>query len=156
MGPTRSTACGEGARALDEAFGVVRPGGRLGISFWGDGHPMDLRGCFKVFARHAPTPHFSSMKRLNEIGAPGVAEDMLDAAGFVVEERGRRVSTIEWPDADIAWRALSSIGPAVPALERGDVDAIRGEVLVAIEPCRDAQGIFRFRNDQHFVIARKR
>lgn len=141
--------------ALVEAHRVLRPGGCIGISFWGTGQPLDLRPCFKVFARHAPQEHFGSMKRLNNIGTPGVAEDMLTAAGFQPIERGGRVSTVEWPDADLAWRALSSVGPAVPALRHGDRAAIRSDVLAALEPCRDARGIYRFRNDHQFVIARK-
>lgn len=95
------------------------------------------------------------MKRLNNIGTPGVAEEMLEASGFDVVERGQRISTIEWPDAEIAWRAIASIGPAVPALEHGDIDAIKADVLTAIESCRDRRGIYRFRNDHQFVIARK-
>ncbi len=139
--------------ALDEAFRVLRPGGRIGISFWGNGRPLDLRDCFKVFARHAPVPHLDSMKRLNDISRPGVAEEMLVASGFAVIERGQRISTLEWPDSGIAWRALCSIGPAVPALRHGDVSAIKAEVLAAIEPSRDTHGIYRFRNDHQFVIA---
>lgn len=142
-------------RAVDEAFRVLRPGGSIGISFWGSGPPIDLRGCFKAFARHAPEPHFGSMKRLNNIGTPGVAEEMLGASGFQVGERGQRISIVEWPDAELAWRALSSIGPAVPALRHGDRDAIKRDVLTAIEPCRDDRGIYRFRNDHQFLIARK-
>jgi SAM-dependent methyltransferase len=141
--------------ALDEAFRVLRPGARLGISFWGQGPPLDLRACFKVFARHAPQPHFRSMKRLNDISAPGTAEEMLRASGFDVVTRGQRVSTIEWPDAELAWRALSSIGPAVPALRHATAPVVKAEVLEAIEPCRDGRGIYRFRNDHQFVIARK-
>ena len=127
----------------------------IGISFWGNGPPLDLRECFKAFARHAPEPHFDSMKRLNGISVPGVAEAMLEATGFEVVERGSRISTIEWPDAEIAWRAVTSMGPAVPALTHGDVDAIKREVLDALESCRDDRGIYRFRNDHQFVIARK-
>ncbi|MFN0088697.1 MAG: class I SAM-dependent methyltransferase [Acidimicrobiales bacterium] len=141
--------------ALDEAHRVLRPGGRIGISFWGNGRPLDLRDCFKVFAREAPAPHFTSMKRLNDISTPGVAEDMLAASGFSVLERGQRISTLEWPDSEIAWRALSSIGPAVPALRHGDVSSIKQAVLAAIEPSRDAHGIYRFRNDHQYVIAVK-
>lgn len=139
--------------ALVEARRVLAPGGKIGISFWGSGTPNDLRGCFKAFARHAPQQHFSSMKKLNNIAAPGVAEEMLTQAGFNVTERGARVSTIEWPDAELAWRGLSSIGPAVPALRHSDPAIVKQAVLEAIEPCRDSSGIYRFRNDHQFVLA---
>ncbi len=141
--------------ALLEMNRVLRPGGMVGISFWGGGSPNDLRGCFKAFARHAPQEHFASMKRLNNIAAPGVAEQMLRESGFDVVERGSRVSTIEWPDPELAWRALSSVGPAVPALRHTDHEIVKHDVLAAIESCRDSRGGYRFRNDHHFVIARK-
>ena len=141
--------------ALDEARRVLRPGGMIGISFWGDGRPLDLRECFKAFARHAPEQHFDSMKRLNNISAPGVAEEMLTASGFEIIERGQRISTLEWPDAEIAWRAVASLGPAVPALAHGNVDAIKAEVIRALDSCRDDHGIYRFCNDHQFVVARK-
>jgi hypothetical protein len=65
------------------------------------------------------------------------------------------VSTIEWPDAETAWRGLASVGPAVPALRNHGVEAVRADVLAAIEHCRDRHGIYRFRNDHQFVVARK-
>ncbi len=141
--------------ALVEAARVLRPGGMLGISFWGDGTPNDLRGCFKAFARHAPEQHFDSMKRLNNIAFRGEAEAMAETAGFEIVERGARVSMIEWPDADMAWRALSSVGPAVPALRHTDSVIVREAVLEAIAHCRDRRGVYRFQNDHHFLIARK-
>ncbi len=141
--------------ALVEAFRVLRRGALMGISFWGAGPPLDLRACFKVFAWHAPESHLGSMRRLNNIAVPGVAEDMLEGAGFAVVERGQRTSMIEWADAELAWRAVSSIGPAVPALAHRNVEAIKRDVLAALEPCRDARGTYRFRNDHHFVIARR-
>ena len=127
----------------------------IGISFWGNGRPVDLRECFIAFARHAPEPHFRSMKRLNNISVPGVAEEMLEASGFDVVERGQRISTLEWPDAEIAWRAIVSLGPAVPVLTHADVDNIKEEVIASLASCRDGRGIYRFRNDHRFVIARK-
>ena len=141
--------------ALAEAHRVLRPGGTIGISFWGTGTPNDLRGCFKAFARHSPEQHFGSMKRLNNIAAPGVAEQMLTDSGFDVQERGARVSVIEWADAELAWRAVSSIGPAVPALRHTDPSIVKAAVLEAIDHCRDERGAYRFRNDHHFVIAGK-
>jgi SAM-dependent methyltransferase len=141
--------------ALDEAFRVLRPGGVIGISFWGTGPPLDIRNFFRVFAVHAPQQHRASMRQLDGIHTPGVAEAMLTASGFTVLERGGRTSVLEWPDADLAWRAISTIGPAVPALRANDPAVLEREVLDALEPCRDARGIYRMRSDLQFVIARK-
>jgi len=142
--------------ALDEACRVLKPGAPLSISFWGEGPPLDIRGIFRPLARHSPEAHHGSMKRLNDIATPGVAEAMLEAAGFVVTERGTRVSVVEWPDADVAWRAVSSIGPSVPALRGPDADVVRREIMDALEAGRDERGIYRVRSDHQFVIARKR
>jgi SAM-dependent methyltransferase len=144
--------CGE---ALDEAYRVLRPGGCIAISFWGQGPPLDIREVFKIFALHAPEQHSGSMRRLNDIATPGIAEEMLEASGFSVLERGSRVSTIEWPDEDVAWRAISSIGPAVPALRSNESAILREAVLGALEPCRDPRGGYRSRSDHQFVVARK-
>lgn len=140
--------------ALIEAFRVLRPGGCIGMSFWGHGH-LDLRPCFKAFGLNAPQAHLDGMRRTNNIARQGVAEQMLEAAGFDVTERGGRVSTLEWPDDEIAWRAMSSTGPAFPALEHVGEAVLRPLVLDAMAGIRDRHGIYRFRNDHQFVIARK-
>lgn len=141
--------------ALDEAYRVLRPGGLLGMSFWGKGPPLDIKNFFRIFAVEAPDAHRGSMRRLNDISVPGVAEKMLEASGFSILERGGRVSVLEWPDPDTAWRAISSMGPAVPALRTADPVELRRAVLTALEECRDERGIYRTRSDQQFVIARK-
>jgi SAM-dependent methyltransferase len=141
--------------ALDEAFRVLRSGGLIGISFWGTGPPLDARTLFRIFADNAPDEHLGSMRNLNNISFPGVAEEMLTASGFAELERGSRTSVIEWPDGEIAWRAISSVGPAVPALRANDPSVLKHAVLDALEPNRDARGIYRMRSDHQFVTARK-
>jgi SAM-dependent methyltransferase len=141
--------------ALDEAHRVLRPGGRIGLSFWGQGPPLDIKSFFRIFAVNAPSAHQGSMRHLNEISVPGVAEDMLEASGFEVIGRDGRTSVVEWPDAETAWRAVSSVGPAVPALRTGDRQQLRRQVLDALESCRDGHGMYRLRSDQQFVTARR-
>jgi SAM-dependent methyltransferase len=142
-------------QALDEAFRVLRPGGRIAISFWGEGPPLDVKDFFRVFAIHASVAHRASMRMLNDISRPDVAEAMLTSSGFTVLERGARTAVIEWPDAEIAWRGMSSLGPAQPALRANDESVLRDAVLETLERCRDERGIYRSRSDHHFVIARK-
>ena len=84
------------------------------------------------------------MRQLNNIAVPGVAEEHARAVRLRGRaRRGARISVIEWPDAELAWRAISSVGPAVPALRTADVDAIKRDVLAALETCRDERGIYR-------------
>ena len=146
---------GGGDAALHEAHRVLRPGGMIGLSFWGSGEPLDLRPFFFAVAGHLDRDHVAGMVSINDIATPGVAEDMLGAAGFEVVERGRRVSVLEWPDEDVAWRALRSVGPIVPALRDSDPDIVRRDALGAIEHCRTARGTYRFQNVQDFVVARR-
>ena len=141
--------------ALDQVHRVLRSGGLVAISFWGQGPPLDIREVIKVFAFHSPENHKGSMRSLNDIAVPGIAEEMLEASGISVVERGGRISTMEWPDADLAWRAVSSVGPAVPALRSNDTAALRDAVLAALEPCRDRRGMYRTRSDHQFVVAKK-
>ena len=49
----------------------------------------------------------------------------------------------------------SSTGPAVPAVRHAGEATLKRAVLAVLEPCRDSRGIYRFRNDHQFVLARR-
>jgi SAM-dependent methyltransferase len=142
--------CGD---ALVEMRRVIRPGGKVAITFFGRDEPLDRRATYLAMLPYLPPQEVTGLRSNNEIARPGVAEEMLTEAGFTVLERGERVQTIEWPDPDTAWRAMSSSGPIAPALAHPDQEGLRRDILAALEPCRDRFGIYRFRNGQQFVIA---
>jgi hypothetical protein len=67
---------------------------------------------------------------------PGVAAAMLADAGFQVVDSGTVTSVSEFPDAEVAYRALASTGMMYPLTESGDEAALRAlsmEVLDAQE-----------------------
>jgi len=128
--------------ALSESVPGAAARRRAGMSFWAWDH-------------HSTSALASRCSRCVAAGASRVdalAQQHRSAGrrrGHADESRVRRGRARE-PDlcgrvartpAGVA--ALSSIGPAVPALRSGDVAAIRRDVIGAIEPCRDERGIYR-------------
>ena len=126
--------------ALDEAHRVLEPGGRIGVSFWGDQKPLDLRTCVAACARNSPADHLAGMKRTNDIARPGVAEGMLEAAGFEIVDRDHRLSVLEWPDDETARRAITRLRPAPPAPHPDAHDLLRPLGHEALARRRDHTG----------------
>jgi len=97
--------------ALREARRVVRPGGKVGLSF--RGHQKKMQA-YPLFAALGQT---TQEKRENtgtivSIGLPGVAEQLMVEAGL---EPGTRTSLRlhwEFPDVEFVARTLASVGPA--------------------------------------------
>lgn len=139
--------------ALREARRVLRPGGGVGLTFWGRGDRLDLRDWF--IALGSSTPHVGEeMISLASIGAPGVVEEMLATAGFGHIERWNTPSILEFADGDDAWKALRSPGVVVPALDAVGEDELRNRLLPTIEPFRAADGSYRVVNELTCVVAR--
>ncbi len=104
--------------ALVEARRVLRPGGRFGMTFWGSPKRLGLLPYFVTIAVLSPASHAEATINQGGTGRPGLAETMLADAGLRVDARGVVTVWAEWPDLDLAVRAMTAAGPSWPALEQ--------------------------------------
>jgi SAM-dependent methyltransferase len=102
--------------ALCEACRVVCAGGKVGLSFWGNQRRMEAYPLFAVLGQTSQTEHDNTGAMVN-IGRPGIAEQLMIEAGLVPGTRTSLRLHWEFPDVDLAARALASTGPAYLAMQ---------------------------------------
>ena len=116
--------------ALLEARRVLVPGGRLGLTFWGQFEHLGLMPYFVKVIELSATAHAAAS--VDQGDTQNVIEEMLTATGFERLKRGTVTVVNEWPDVDIAVRALVAGGPSVPAIRAigldGFCDALRSVI----------------------------
>ncbi len=118
--------------ALLEAHRVLVPGGRLGLTFWGQFENLGLLPYFVKVIELSEASHAAA--NMEHGDTQNVIEDMLNATGFERLERGTVTVVNEWPDTDIAVRALVAAGPSVPAIQAVGLDDFCDALRSVIEP----------------------
>ena len=123
--------------AVAEAFRVLAPGGRFGITVWG--HLKASPGYWAFL----PLGMATEQKIVNQaamvaLGRPGAGESVLGAAGFTEIERVDVPSVLEFADPQAYARALVASGPAFEAIQAvGEEEFLRYAVEVATAQVRE-------------------
>ena len=140
--------------ALLEARRVLAPGGRLGLTFWGSFEHLGLLPYFVKVIELSEASHGAA--NMEHGDTQNVIEDMLTATGFERLKRGTVTVVNEWPDTEIAVRALVSAGPSVPAIRAVGLDHFGDALRSVVEPMHVPGVGIRITSEFGWITARTR
>jgi len=142
------------AVAAAELRRVVRPGGRVVLSVWGDRRRCGWASVFGIVDARVTSdvcPHFFAL------GAPGILTAVLRDAGFVGAAEARLAVSLDYRDGDEALGAAFLGGPVALAYGRFDTDTraqVADEYLASIDDFRTDGGGYAVPGE--FVVASAR
>jgi uncharacterized peroxidase-related enzyme len=123
--------------AVAEAYRVLEPGGRLGITVWG--HIKQSPGAWALAPLAlASRPKVEHQAAMVALGRPGAGEELLSRYGFVDIERHDIPFVWEFADPESYARAIASVGPAYEAIQNvGEEEFVRSATDLARQRVRD-------------------
>lgn len=101
---------------LDDVRRVLRPGGRVSMTVWGNVGKSPGAWMFQPFL-WAEEDKVDNQAEMVSLGRPGVGERFLTRAGFEPEERFLVPFCMEYADAESYARGIASTGPSYEAIQ---------------------------------------
>lgn len=124
-------------RAVEEAHRVLAPGGRIGITAWGN-VGKSAGAWMMVPFKWATGEKVRHQADMVSLGRPGVGEAFLAGRGFDVAERFGIPFVLEYPDPETYARGLAATGPAYEAIQSiGEENFIARATELAQESVRE-------------------
>ena len=102
--------------AMDSVHRVLRDGGRLSMTVWGDVRKSPGAWMFQPFT-WATVEKVQNQADMVALGRPGVGEAFMRNHGFDPEERFEVPFFMEYPDPETYARGLAATGPAYEAIQ---------------------------------------
>ena len=87
------------------------------------------------------------------LSEPSLVESLMQQAGLTSRDSGEVACPFEYPDEETAWKAISSPGPVVRAVEYAGEAKVKHAVLDSLAPYRTNSGGYRQENMFRYVIA---
>jgi SAM-dependent methyltransferase len=123
--------------ALEDVRRVLRPGGKVAMTVWGDVRKSSGAWMFAPFL-WAEAEKVDNQAQMVSLGRPGVGEQFLTDAGFAPEQRFQVPCWLEYADPESFARGSASSGPAYEAIQQiGEAEFHERAVALASEHVRD-------------------
>jgi len=143
---------GDPVAALREAKRVTSSGGQVVMAIWG--RPQDCEHAVTLKAVGSllppPPPGASGPFALSD---PGKVEALMEQAGLQPLDSGEVDCPFEYPDAETAWRAVSSAGPVIRAIRHAGEEHTKQAIMDSLTPYKTHTGGYLQENKFRFVIA---
>lgn len=143
---------GDPVAALREAKRVTSSGGQVVMAIWGRLQDCEHAVTLKAVGSLLPPPPPGAGGPF-ALSDPGKVEALMEQAGLQPIDSGEVDCPFEYPDAETAWRAVSSAGPVIRAIRHAGEERTKQAIIDSLAPYKTHTGGYLQENKFRFVIA---